>query len=86
MGIAIVSLHHFIGKLLVILTELGKLAANQTFGGENGIFRVGYSLPFSSLADESLTTLGECNNGWSSACAFGVLKHLWLSSLHDSHA
>jgi hypothetical protein len=58
-GVAIGGGDDLVGHALVGLGEFGELAADQAFGGENRVFRVGDGLAFGGLADEALAVFGE---------------------------
>ena len=86
MGVAIGGGDDFIGDVFVGFGEFGELAADEAFGGEDGIACVGDGLAFGGLADETFACFGEGDDGGGGASAFGVFEDEWFGSLHDGHA
>jgi hypothetical protein len=62
------------------------LSADEAFGGKNGVLGIGDRLAFCGLAHKTFASLGESDDGWSRARAFGVGDDHRLASFHDSHA
>ena len=85
-GVAVGGFHDGIGNLLVVLSQLSILAADETLGGEHRVAGVGHSLALGSLAYDTLAVLGECDDGRSGTCALAVLENSSLTAFHDSHA
>ena len=56
-----------------------KFVADQTFGGVNSIFSVGYRLAFCRRADEDFATVQISDNGRSGACTFCIFDHFGLT-------
>ena len=69
-GIAIGSRDNFIRQAFVRLGEFRELAADQAFGGVDGVFRIGDCLAFRCLTDNALARLGKCDHRGSGAGAF----------------
>ena len=59
-----------------------KPTTDQTLHTEYGVVRVGDSLTFRRLADQTLF-VGECDDRWRGAVTFGVFDHAWLRAVHD---
>ena len=85
-GVAVGGFHDGVGNLLVVLSQLSILAADETLGGEYRVAGIGHSLALGSLAYDTLAVLGEGDDGRSGTCALAVLKNSSLTAFHDSHA
>ncbi len=55
MRVAVLGFHELVGNARLLALDLGELAADETFDGENGVFGVGDRLALGRLADETLT-------------------------------
>jgi hypothetical protein len=68
-------LDNLVGDLLDITLDLsiGKLTTDKTLGGEQSVFRVDNSLTLGGNTDETLTVLGESDNGGCCAGTFLLL-------------
>jgi hypothetical protein len=86
MRVAVLGFDDLVGYTALFALDLGKLAADEAFDGENGVFGIGDRLALGRLADETLTALGEGDDGGSRARAFGIFENHRLAILHDGHA
>ncbi len=84
-GVAIGGLHHLVGDEALLAVHIGivELAAHEALDRVDGIFRVGDGLALGDFADQTLTALGEGDDGWRRAGAFRVRDDDRLATLHD---
>lgn len=61
----------------------GHSVKDLPLSGEEGVFRVDDGLSLGGLTDQSLTILGEGNNGRGGSATFGVFNDSRSLSLHD---
>lgn len=71
-----------------VLLHVGvaELSADQSFGGEQGVFRVLNGLSFGWGADQFGSVVGEGDHGWGGPLSFGVFQNFRGLSFHDSDA
>ena len=71
---------------LLLLLDLGLLAAHEALDREHGVLGVGDRLALGRRAHEALAALGERDHRRGGARALGVLDHRGLAALEDGHA
>ena len=86
MGVAVGGFYDLIRHELALAADFRELAAHQALDRENRILRVGDGLTLRGLADQTLTGLGERDDGRGGPVAFRIRDHLEFSVLHHSHA
>ena len=86
-GITVVGPDNLVGHHLDIPLHhlLVKSTANQALYRKQRIFRIGNRLSFGGSPNQNLSVLRIGDNGRSGTRTFGVLDHLGLAVLHDSH-
>src|SRR6185437_12491840 len=87
-GIAVLALDDVVGNERGVLLghRIVEAAADQALDRENGVVAVSDRLALRRLADQALPVLGEGDDRWRSACAFGILDYLGLAPFHHRDA
>jgi len=74
------------GDDLLLLLDLGLLAAHETLDREHGVLGIGDRLALGRRAHQSLSALRESNHRGRGTRSLGVLDHGRLAALEDGHA
>ena len=80
-------LDDFVWHVLSIVLDgfIVESSTDQSLSGENGIFRIGDGLSFSSWTDQSFSFFGEGNNWGCGSDTFGVLNNFWSLTFHKGN-
>ena len=74
------------GDDLLLLLDLGLLAAHEALDRKDGVLWIGYGLALRGSTHEPLATLRERNHRGGRASTLGVLDHCGLAAFEDGHA
>ena len=85
-GVAVGGLDDLVRHAFDFLLHLVEFAAHEALDGIDGVARVGDGLALGGVADQPLAALGERDNGWRGAFAFGIFQHERFAAFHDRHA
>ena len=87
-GIAILGVGDFIGDQFGKLVGRGIImpAPDQTFDGEQGLFRVGDGLALCGLAYKAFLAIGEGDHRRRCAGTFSIFDDARIPAVHDGHA
>ncbi len=82
------GLYDLVGDKLLVLFDRRVVVAttNQALDGENGLFRIGNGLALGRLTDETLTVVGEGDNGRGRPHALGILDNFRCLAIHNGDA
>mmetsp|Transcript_18136 Transcript_18136/g.45687 ORF Transcript_18136/g.45687 Transcript_18136/m.45687 type:complete len:175 (+) Transcript_18136:1999-2523(+) len=85
LDVALPVLHELVRDLLGLLLHLLHLAADEALHGEEGVLGVDHGLALGDLANQAVSSLGECHHGGGGAATLGVGDDSGLATLHGSH-
>ena len=82
-GDAVALRDYLIGHHLHLFVHFAEAPAHEPLDGIDGVFRIGYRLPFGNLSDQAFARLRDAYNGRRGSRAFLVGDHDWFAPLHN---